>query len=54
MKHIKGEVRSRLDAWPAAALSGALLLAAAFLVVVALMPDHALVKAGVLAWVVLP
>jgi hypothetical protein len=40
--------------WPDAVLNGALLVAAAFLIVLALTPGHRILKTIVLAYIVLP
>lgn len=49
-EHVARNFASRTDAF----LTLALLVVAAVLVCVAFMPDHKFLKAGALAWVVLP
>ena len=47
-------LQRELQGWPDELITGALLTAAAILLIVALMPDHGIFKAAVLAWVVFP
>ena len=52
--NLRQRFKSNLQTYPDALLTLGLLAVAVLLVVIALLPDHKGVKAGALAWTVLP